>query len=59
MGLQFTGNNTPEINEVIPGVVSANTDGMMGINYPVLTAVLIESIKDLTAKITLQKSFSS
>jgi hypothetical protein len=40
-----------EVQEIIPEVVSANVDGMLGINYPVLTAVLIEAIKELTAKV--------
>ena len=38
-----------EVQGIIPEVVSANTNGMLGINYPVLTAVLIEAIKDLVA----------
>ena len=40
-----------EVQEIIPEVVSANADGMLGINYPVLTAVLIEAIKELTTKV--------
>jgi hypothetical protein len=40
-----------EVQEIVPEVVSANVDGMLGINYPVLTAVLIEAIKELTAKV--------
>jgi hypothetical protein len=40
-----------EVQEIVPEVVSASVDGMLGINYPVLTAVLIEAIKELTAKV--------
>ena len=38
-----------EVQRIIPEVVSANANGMLGINYSVLTAVLIEAIKDLVA----------
>ena len=36
-----------EVQDIVPEVVSANTDGMLGVNYPVLTSVLIEAIKDM------------
>jgi hypothetical protein len=42
-----------EVQDIVPEVVSKNTDGMLGINYPVLTAVLIEAIKDLTARLAI------
>ena len=42
-----------EVRQIIPEVVSSNVEGMLGINYPVLTAVLIEAIKDLTARIAI------
>ena len=42
-----------DVMQHIPEVVSTNVDGMMGINYPVLTAVLIEAIKDLTARLAI------
>ena len=46
--------NTPElaipnVEQVISGVVFTNYDGSKGINYPILTAVLIEAIKALEA----------
>ena len=38
-----------EVQNIIPEVVSSSANGMLGINYSVLTAVLIEAIKELVA----------
>lgn len=40
-----------EVKEIIPEIISKSVDDMLGVNYPVLTAVLIEAIKELTARI--------
>lgn len=40
-----------EVLKVIPEVVSENGEDRLGINYPVLTAVLIEAVKELTARV--------
>jgi hypothetical protein len=45
-----------EVQDIVPEVVSANVDGMLGINYPVLTAVLIEAIKDMHKEIEILRN---
>lgn len=40
-----------EVEEFVPEVVETDEDGMKRINYPRLTALLIEAIKELTSKI--------
>ena len=42
-----------EVQQIIPEVVSANVEGMLGINYPVLVSVLIEAIKELNDRISV------
>ena len=45
-----------EIKEVIPEVVAQNSEGMMSVNYPVLTAVLIEAVKELVQRVAALES---
>ena len=40
-----------EMQEVIPQVVSENADGMLGVSYGNLTAVLIEAVKELSERL--------
>lgn len=40
-----------EVQPIIPEVVNESAEGTLGINYPVLTAVLIEAIKTLSARL--------
>ena len=40
-----------EMQEIIPQVVSENADGMLGVSYGNLTAVLIEAVKELSARL--------
>ena len=40
-----------EIQNIVPEIVSENSDGMLGINYPVLTVILIEAVKELNRRI--------
>ena len=46
------------VQKIIPEVIGNNsTDaGYLGINYPVLTAVLIEAVKELTARVAALES---
>ena len=41
-----------EVEEIYPEFVHTNEDGMKSVNYSQMVAVLIESIKELNAKIT-------
>ena len=36
-----------EVEKILPEVVSSDEKGFKSVNYPVITAVLIESVKDL------------
>jgi len=40
-----------EMQEIIPQVVSENADGMLGVSYGNLTAVLIEAVKELSERL--------
>jgi hypothetical protein len=40
-----------DVQGIIPEVVSANAEGRLGINYPVMVAVLVEAVKELTARV--------
>ena len=40
-----------EIQEVLPEVVMVSTDGMLSVSYGNIVGVLIESIKELNAKV--------
>jgi hypothetical protein len=40
-----------EVEEVFPEIVETRTNGYKAVDYQKLTAVLIESVKDLTAKV--------
>lgn len=40
-----------EVNEVLPEVISSSTDGKLSVAYGNLTALLIEAIKELDAKV--------
>ena len=42
-----------EVQALIPESVSPSVDGMLGVNYPSLTAVLIEAVKQLSARIDI------
>lgn len=45
-----------ELEEVLPHLVTTNDDGIKSVNYAGLTAYLIESIKELNAKIKVLES---
>jgi hypothetical protein len=40
-----------EVQKVIPEVVGTNADGTLSLDYPKLTAVLIEAVKELTVRV--------
>ena len=40
-----------ELEEIFPEAVQTTTDGIKSVNYPILTAVLFNSIKELKAEI--------
>ncbi|NCQ12359.1 MAG: tail fiber domain-containing protein [Bacteroidetes bacterium] len=40
-----------DVEKVVPEVVITDVDGKMGINYSAMIAVLVEAVKELTAKV--------
>lgn len=49
-----------DVEKVIPEIVNTAPNTLKGINYPVLTAVLIEAVKELTARVeALEKANAS
>jgi len=45
-----------ELEEIFPDAVSTNEDGIKSVNYPILTAVLFNSIKELKTEIDTLKA---
>jgi len=50
-GEESTGLIAQQVEEILPQVVTQDSDGMKGINYGALVGVLIEAIKELNSKI--------
>lgn len=50
-GVTSIGLIAQQVLPIIPEVVGENGDGKLGINYPVLVAVLVEAIKELNGRI--------
>lgn len=50
-GLESTGLIAQQVEQVIPQVVTEDSDGMKGVNYGALVGVLIEAIKELNGKV--------
>jgi len=50
-GLESTGLIAQQVEQVIPQVVTEDSDGMKGVNYGALVGVLIEAIKELNEKL--------
>jgi hypothetical protein len=48
---QSVGVIAQELQEVLPQLVAENADGMLSVAYGNITAVLIEAVKELTAKV--------
>ncbi|MFY0654561.1 MAG: tail fiber domain-containing protein [Cyclobacteriaceae bacterium] len=48
-----------EVEEIYPEFVHTDKDGMKSVNYAQMTAVLIEAVKELTAKVTSLESENS
>ena len=55
-GITSIGLIAQDVEPIIPEVVIENVDGLKGINYPVLTAVLIEAVKQLSERIVALES---
>lgn len=51
LGKDSIGVIAQEMEEIVPEVVKTNDDGMMSVSYMHLVGVLIESIKELSAKV--------
>ena len=45
-----------EVQEVVPEVIGENSDGTLSLDYPKLTALLIESTKELISRLEFLES---